>query len=101
MRLCLDIFAVNIQMNVVLMALGSFTIVAGVMMALIQHDLKRLLGYHAVSQVGYMVLGIGTGSLLGIAGGLFHMLNNAIYKSCLFLSAGAVPMVRVGPSLFR
>jgi len=59
-------------------------------MALIQHDLKRLLGYHAVSQVGYMVLGIGTGNPIGIAGGLFHMLNNVIYKSCLFLSGGAV-----------
>ncbi|MCM8757636.1 MAG: hypothetical protein NC903_01065, partial [Candidatus Omnitrophica bacterium] len=55
-----------------------------------QHNAKRLLGYHAVSQVGYMVLGIGTGSSLGIAGGLFHMLNNAIYKSCLFLTSGNV-----------
>jgi NADH:ubiquinone oxidoreductase subunit 5 (subunit L)/multisubunit Na+/H+ antiporter MnhA subunit len=52
--------------------------------------MKRLLGYHAVSQVGYMVLGIGTGNPIGIAGGLFHMLNNAIYKSCLFLSGGDV-----------
>ena len=60
------------------------------MMALVQHDLKRLLGYHAVSQVGYMVLGIGTGSPVGIAGGLFHMLNHAIYKSCLFFGGGAV-----------
>jgi len=72
------------------MFIGSLTIVAAVMMALIQHDLKRLLGYHAVSQVGYMVLGIGTGNPVGIAGGLFHMVNHAIYKSCLFLSGGAV-----------
>jgi NADH:ubiquinone oxidoreductase subunit 5 (subunit L)/multisubunit Na+/H+ antiporter MnhA subunit len=48
------------------------------------------LSYHAVSQVGYMVLGIGTGTALGVAGGLFHMLNHAIYKSTLFLSAGSV-----------
>ena len=75
-------------MNQILMGLGSVTIVAAVMMALIQHDMKRLLGYHAVSQVGYMVLGIGTGNPLGIAGGLFHMFNHAIYKSCLFLSGG-------------
>jgi NADH:ubiquinone oxidoreductase subunit 5 (subunit L)/multisubunit Na+/H+ antiporter MnhA subunit len=59
-------------------------------MALVQHDLKRLLSYHAVSQVGYMVLGIGTGTAIGLAGGLFHMLNNAIYKSALFLCAGVV-----------
>jgi len=89
-RISLDMFQMNASMNTALMAVGSFTIVAAVMMALIQHDLKRLLGYHAVSQVGYMVLGIGTGSLIGIAGGLFHMLNNTIYKSCLFLSGGAV-----------
>jgi len=89
-RISLDIFQMSINMNVFLMAMGSFTIIAAVMMALVQHDLKRLLGYHAVSQVGYMVLGIGTGNPIGIAGGLFHMLNHAIYKSCLFLSGGAV-----------
>jgi len=89
-RISLDVFRMNEGMNTFLMVIGSFTIIAAVMMALIQHDLKRLLGYHAVSQVGYMVLGIGTGSLIGIAGTLFHMLNNSIYKSCLFLSSGAV-----------
>jgi formate hydrogenlyase subunit 3/multisubunit Na+/H+ antiporter MnhD subunit len=77
-------------MNTVLMALGSITIMAAVMMALVQHDLKRLLGYHAVSQVGYMVLGIGTGNPIGIAGALFHMFNNTIYKSSLFLAGGEV-----------
>jgi len=89
-RLTVGMFQVTPGMNTFLMLLGSFTIVAAVMMALVQHDLKRLLGYHAVSQVGYMVLGIGTGNPIGIAGGLFHMLNNTIYKSCLFLAGGAV-----------
>lgn len=89
-RLSLDLFVMTPAMNTLLMALGSLTIFAAVMMALVQHRMKRLLGYHAVSQVGYMVLGIGTGTPLGIAGGLFHMLNNTIYKSCLFLTAGAV-----------
>jgi len=89
-RISLNMFKMNTAMNTVLMIVGSVTIVAAVMMALIQHDLKRLLGYHAVSQVGYMVLGIGTGNPIGIAGGLFHMLNNTIYKSCLFLAGGAV-----------
>jgi formate hydrogenlyase subunit 3/multisubunit Na+/H+ antiporter MnhD subunit len=60
------------------------------MMALVQHNYKRLLGFHAVSQVGYMVVGFGLGSLIGIAAGLFHMINNAIYKGGLFLAAGAV-----------
>ncbi len=89
-RISLDVFQLHFQMNTFVMMMGSITIVAAVMMALVQHDLKRLLGYHAVSQVGYMVLGIGTGNPIGIAGGLFHMLNNAIYKSCLFMSGGAV-----------
>jgi NADH:ubiquinone oxidoreductase subunit 5 (subunit L)/multisubunit Na+/H+ antiporter MnhA subunit len=60
------------------------------MIAMVQHNLKKLLSYHAISQVGYMILGIATGTPVGIAGGIFHMLNNAIYKCCLFLCGGAV-----------
>jgi NADH:ubiquinone oxidoreductase subunit 5 (subunit L)/multisubunit Na+/H+ antiporter MnhA subunit len=89
-RVTLDVFQMTPAMNTILMALGSLTIMAAVMMALVQHDLKRLLGYHAVSQVGYMVLGIGTGNPVGIAGALFHMFNNTIYKSSLFLAGGEV-----------
>jgi NADH-quinone oxidoreductase subunit L len=59
-------------------------------MALIQRDAKRLLAFHAISQVGYMILGIGTGTTVGIVGGLFHMVNHAMYKGTLFLTAGAV-----------
>jgi len=89
-RISIDIFVMNNPMAKLLLIIGAVTIVGGVMMALVQHDLKRLLSYHAVSQAGYMVLGIGTGNPIGIAGGLFHMLNNAIYKFGLFLSGGAV-----------
>lgn len=89
-RISIEAFVMTPVMNTVLMALGSITIVAAVMMALVQHDLKRLLGYHAVSQVGYMVLGIGTGTAIGIAGGLFHMFNHTIYKSSLFMAGGVV-----------
>jgi len=89
-RLTLNVFVLNSFTYAILMVIGSITIIAAVMMALIQHDFKKLLGYHAVSQVGYMVLGLGTGNPIGIVGALFHMLNNAIYKCCLFLSAGNV-----------
>jgi formate hydrogenlyase subunit 3/multisubunit Na+/H+ antiporter MnhD subunit len=89
-RLTLNLFVTTTAINILLMLMGAFTIIAAVMMALVQHDMKRLLGYHAVSQVGYMVLGIGTGNPIGIAGGIFHMLNHAIYKSCLFLTSGNV-----------
>jgi len=86
----LKFFVLDASMRLLLMAVGAVTILAAVMMAMVQHELKKLLSFHAVSQVGYMVLGIGTGSLVGIVGGLFHMLNHAIYKCCLFLGAGAV-----------
>jgi formate hydrogenlyase subunit 3/multisubunit Na+/H+ antiporter MnhD subunit len=89
-RLVTGVFALGSGMGMMLMILGSVTVIAAVMVAMVQHDLRRLLSYHAVSQVGYMVLGIGTLTPIGLVGGLFHMLNNAVYKSCLFLGAGAV-----------
>lgn len=91
-RMSLNMFIVrpNSVISIILLAVGAVTIMAAVMMALVQHNMKKLLAYHAVSQVGYMVLGIGTGNPIGIAGGLFHMVNHAIYKCCLFLSSGAV-----------
>ncbi|MFB0525965.1 MAG: NADH-quinone oxidoreductase subunit L [bacterium] len=89
-RIAMDIFVMNKAMGTLLLIVGAVTIIAAVMMALVQHDLKKLLSYHAVSQVGYMVLGIGTGNPIGIAGGIFHMLNHAIYKGCLFLTGGGV-----------
>lgn len=91
-RICLDIFQLEVNSTpaLVLMTLGALTIVLAVFMALIQKDLKKLLSYHAVSQVGYMMLGIGTAIPIGIAGGIFHMINHAMYKSGLFLAAGSV-----------
>ncbi len=89
-RISLHMFVLNEPLKLLLLVIGAVTIIIAVMMALIQHNLKKLLAFHAVSQVGYMVLGIGTGVPAGIVGGLFHMLNNAIYKCCLFLGAGAV-----------
>ncbi len=91
-RICLDMFALTpgSWLSMLLMIIGALTIILAVMMALIQKDFKRLLSYHAISQLGYMILGIGTAVPAGIIGGLFHMINNAMYKSCLFLTGGAV-----------
>ena len=89
-RMALDLFVISPAMSTVLLLIGALTIVGAGLMMLVQQDAKRVLGYCAVSQVGYILLGIGSGHPLGIAGGLFHMLNHAIYKSCLFFSAGAV-----------
>ena len=91
-RISMDLFVLDSHswVSFMLMIIGCVTIVAAVMMALVQKDYKRLLSYHAISQVGYMILGIGTCLPVGIIGGLFHMINNALYKSCLFLTGGAV-----------
>ncbi len=86
----LIMFILNTSLKLLLLIIRAVTNILAVMMALIQHNLKKLLAFHAVSQVGYMVMGIGTGVPVGIVGGLFHMLNHAIYKCCLFLGAGAV-----------
>lgn len=89
-RIVHGLFVPGEWMTLLLLTLGVVTIITAVMMALIQHNYKQLLGYHAVSQVGYMIVGLSLGSLLGAAAGLFHMVNNAMYKSGLFLSAGAI-----------
>lgn len=89
-RISVCLYQLDNFMQIVLMSLGAITIMVAVMMAFIQQDYKRLLSYHAVSQTGYMILGIGTLNPIGVAGGLFHMINHAIYKSCLFMTAGAV-----------
>lgn len=89
-RICNYLFVLNDWLRVVLLAVGVITIITAVMMALIQHDYKKLLGFHAVSQVGYMVVGFGLGTMIGIAAGLFHMINNTLYKSGLMLSAGSI-----------
>jgi formate hydrogenlyase subunit 3/multisubunit Na+/H+ antiporter MnhD subunit len=91
-RLSLDMFQLTEAswVSTMLMIVGSVTILLAVAMALIQKDYKRLLSYHAISQVGYMILGIGTCTPVGIVGGLFHMINHAMYKSCLFLTGGSV-----------
>ena len=91
-RITLNLFALTTEswVSTLLMIIGAVTILLAVAMALVQKDYKRLLSYHAISQVGYMILGIGTAVPVGIIGGLFHMINHAMYKSCLFLSGGAV-----------
>jgi len=89
-RLTAGMFILNSWLTFILLTIGVITIISAVMMALIQHNYKRLLGFHAVSQVGYMILGLGLGSPMGIAAGLFHMINHALYKSGLLLSAGCI-----------
>jgi hydrogenase-4 component F len=78
------------QVTIFLVALGTFAMLLGIILALTQDDLKRLLAYSSVSQMGYVLVGIGLGTYLGCYGGLFHLLNHALYKSLLFMCVGAV-----------
>ncbi len=70
--------------------MGACMAIVAVTLALLQSDLRRLLSYHIISQVGYMVAGVGLGATLGVDGGLLHLVNHMIYKALLFMSAGAL-----------
>lgn len=83
-------FEPSAGLSLAVMLLGAVTLLGAVLLAMVQHDLRRLLSFHAVSQVGYMMLGVGTGTVVGVIGGIYHMVNHAIYKACLFLGAGEV-----------
>ncbi len=70
--------------------LGTATLLVGGLFAMVQSDLKRLLAFSTVSQIGYMMLALGLSTPLGIAAGLLHCLNHGFFKGGLFLCAGAV-----------
>jgi multicomponent Na+:H+ antiporter subunit A len=73
-----------------LVTVGTVTMAVGVMYAMVQTDLKRMLAFSTVSQIGYMMMGIGIGTPLAIAAGLLHCLNHGFFKGGLFLTAGSV-----------
>ncbi|MBU1863809.1 MAG: monovalent cation/H+ antiporter subunit D family protein [Candidatus Omnitrophica bacterium] len=89
-RIFYNVFGVSSSISSVFMFLGALSMVVGVFLAIGQWDFKRLLAYHSISQIGYVVLGIGLGTPLGIIGGLFHLFNHSVFKSLLFLNSGAV-----------
>jgi multicomponent Na+:H+ antiporter subunit D len=89
-RLAFNVFGIDPDVQSILMALGALSMAVGVVLALYQWDMKRLLAYHSISQIGYIVLGLGIGTPLGIMGGLLHLFNHSVFKSLLFLNSGAV-----------
>jgi multicomponent Na+:H+ antiporter subunit D len=72
------------------MLLAVLSMVVAAFLAVGQGDLKRLMAYSSISQIGYIVLGVGLGTPLGILGGLFHLFNHSVFKSLLFLNSGAL-----------
>ena len=77
-------------MQFMLVFIGSVSMFVCVTMALAQHDFKRLLAYHSISQIGYVLAAVGLASGLGFSAGLYHAMNHTLFKGLLFLAAGAV-----------
>ncbi|HPA06931.1 MAG: NADH:ubiquinone oxidoreductase [Methanoregulaceae archaeon] len=112
-RICFTLYGITLNyatIGWVIIILGILSMIIGVTMAIPQKDIKRLMAYHAVSQTGYMLLGVGVGlAVLGdqallnsygmtaMEGGIFHIFNHAMYKGLLFLTAGAI-IYQVGTS---
>ena len=93
----------SLPWGVIVLALGGLSAVLGVLYALMQHDLKRLLAYHSIENIGIILLGLGAGMMalaygrsdvasVGVAASLYHVMNHAVFKALLFLGAGGVVM---------
>jgi multicomponent Na+:H+ antiporter subunit D len=89
-RLAFNVFGAGDSELSLLRWLGALSMVAGGLLATGQNDIKRLFAYSSISQVGFIVLGLGLGTQLGLVGALYHLVNHALFKSLLFLNAGAV-----------
>lgn len=89
-RIFYNVLGMSPVVQTVLLALAGLSMIIGVILQLGQSDIKRLLAYCSISQIGYILLGFGLGTPLGILGGLFHLANHAVFKSLLFFDAGAV-----------
>jgi NADH-quinone oxidoreductase subunit L len=87
---CTPLYVASPEAQEVVAAIGGFTALLAALIALTQFDLKRVLAYSTVSQLGYMFLSLGTGSQLGVTSGMFHLFTHAFFKALLFLGAGSV-----------
>ena len=87
---CTPLFAASPDAQEVVSVMGGFTALFAALIALTQTDLKRILAYSTVSQLGYMFLALGTGSQTGVTSGMFHLFTHAFFKGLLFLGAGSV-----------
>ncbi|MCA9185834.1 MAG: hypothetical protein KDA99_09450, partial [Planctomycetales bacterium] len=87
---CTPLFTASPVARIVVACIGGFTAVLAGLIALTQYDLKRVLAYSTISQLGYMFLALGTGTLAGITAGMFHLFTHAFFKALLFLGAGSV-----------
>jgi hydrogenase-4 component B len=95
------------EFGVIIIWLGIATMVIGVTLALLEGNVKRMLAYHSISQMGYIVMGIGVASYLGVkgamgySGALYHMINHGIFKTLLFMVAGVVVLKTKETNMYR
>lgn len=94
-RIIFTVFGINfiigiIPLTDILSIVAGIAIIIGSINAIAQTDIKRMLAYSSVSQIGYIVLGIGLANQTGLTGGILHILNHAFMKGCLFLAVGAI-----------
>ena len=87
---CTPLFMLSPTAQNVVAVVGLTTAAIGGIIAMTQTDLKRVLAYSTISQLGYMFLGLGVATLGGITAGMFHLFTHAFFKACLFLGAGSV-----------
>jgi formate hydrogenlyase subunit 3/multisubunit Na+/H+ antiporter MnhD subunit len=101
MRVLMSVQDNLLTIGIIILVISMISGILGVMMAIVQHDLKRLLAYHSIENIGIIGIGIGLGmiglglnntplSLLGFSGVLLHVLNHSLFKSLLFFNAGSV-----------
>ncbi len=82
-------FAGMVPVMVMLLWMATFAIIMGSMFAIVQDDIKKMLAYSSIAQIGYVFLGVGLMSESALTGGILHIINHAIMKAMLFLAAGA------------
>jgi len=90
LRIMFNVFGFNLYISKLFIFLGLLSIITGGILAIYQKDMKRLLAYSTISQVGYIIFSFGLGTPLGMFAGFFHLVNHAAAKSLLFLTSGAV-----------
>lgn len=89
-RIFFNVYGMTLQLSWAFMILGIISMIGGGLLAIRQTDFKRLLAYSSISQIGYIMIGLGCGNYWGLLGALFHLFNHASFKSLLFLNSGAV-----------
>ena len=91
-RIMVSVIGFANPLREVLLLIGAASIVFGALAALGQQDFKRMLAYSSISQVGYIIIGLGCATPIGIFGAIFHLFNHSVFKSTLFINSAAVEM---------